>query len=185
MSTGLQIVLVKKGKEMAFLKRMFVLVFFFVLCSCMAQPISFDERARIKKVAVISLMGDDLFGLCAGLSPFGVSEQYMELKGFGFDRFVEETVTSALSTKGKYDFVRCDPEKTNIKNLYGSTKGFDTGNALLFKIEDVLPRLKGVAADSGVDTSDYHRERRNKAVIPRPYVPLCLWEFSRLPLCAW
>jgi hypothetical protein len=133
---------------MALLKKMSMFVLLFVVCGCMNQPISLEDRARIKKIAVVSLMGDDLFGLHAGLSPFNTSEQYWEVKDWDLDRFVEETVTTALSAKGRYDFVQFDLEKTNIKNLYGSTRNFDIKTN---SIRDVLPKLQGVAAGSNVD----------------------------------
>ena len=134
---------------MALLRWTCLTLFILVLTGCFNQPLSLESREQIRKVAVVSLMGDDLFLLNVGTTAFTNSERYLKIEGWDIDRFVEKTAVSALSAKGRYQIVRYDPEKAGIKSLYGSVENFDMQRTRT--VDSILPRLRGMAADSKAD----------------------------------
>lgn len=168
-----------KGQQMMLLKKMSILLLLFITSGCIASyptSISVENRARMKKVAVISLMGDDLCRVNVGTTVFNNMVKYWDVSGWDIDKFAAETVISTLSAKGGYEFVHCDPEKASIKSLYGSAKNLDHQ----VSIDNLIVKLQGISLDSNVDSFIVVKRRAMNFV---PLAPDYIWGYGSTIFC--
>lgn len=118
-------------------------------CGSNVKRIAPDELARIRRVAVVPLLGDDLYQVHVGTTIFTNWTKYVSIPSWQIDAFAKGVVEDALRGRGGFEIVELPPDTLTLKRLYSSTERADRSP---FKVEDFRETLATLSRLHGIDT---------------------------------
>lgn len=90
------------------MKKILILLLVFLVAACVARgPIKEDRRHTIKDIGVVSLLGNEFYGI--HLAPFDNRYYAVDVKDWQIDKYVEETISRKLVESKKYSNVAAIP----------------------------------------------------------------------------
>lgn len=105
------------------MKNLFIVLIIFLLTACAVRgPINEDRRQTIRDVGVVSLLGDEFYGI--HLAPFDNRDYAVDVKDWQIDKYVEETISRKLVETKKYNNIIAIPSSVRYveyeenKSLY-------------------------------------------------------------------
>ncbi len=120
-----------------------------VLAGCSLNPsIPADTRARMRSVAVISMLGDEIHWKLIGTTVFTNKDSYYPVS-WNIDELIRDSIVEKLNQSGH----ECLAVKASLDKFYGSTIEYDSQYRAYepFKLDRVTPQLQAVLKVRQVD----------------------------------
>jgi hypothetical protein len=106
-----------------------------------------ETRAKVKRIAVISLLGDSIHQKYIGTSAFTNRDQYCPVTDWKMDRYTAQLIQDELC-RNNYECVDVDLRSVSIEKICGSV---DICDRRQFRVENIRERLEQIALKKNVD----------------------------------
>lgn len=126
------------------MRRLFiVLLFMVVLTGCVSLTIKPEKLSTIKKVSVVSLLGNDLCTRYVGTTVFTNKRASSDVTKWKIDETVQQIIGEAISTDGLFTYVDINIDYDSMMKIYGSEKaGCTKVGYEVYRIKDEIEDIR-------------------------------------------
>lgn len=112
-------------------------------------PRAFGEETAVKRIGVVSMVGDLLFERRLGVTAFGNKAEEYDVTDLGLDEAWEGKIEDYLSTLGGFEVVPLSVDRTPLIATYN--KGTIVNNWRYLRFKKTQPIFAQIAADNRLD----------------------------------
>lgn len=124
-----------------------------MLASCAGlKPIEQEQLAAIKRVGVVSLLGNEMQIKHVGTTVFTNSHKYEQVEGWGLDRFAREVIQKELMNTSKFTYVELSEQLPSLRQRYFEKEHAERDPLPLNLVEEFNDDLRKIANTNSVDT---------------------------------
>jgi hypothetical protein len=148
-SRGIHISMRRIVPNSALNSTLLLLLSILLLSSCATYPMKVpaETRSKVRRIAVISLLGDSIHQKYIGTSVFTNTDQYCPVNDWKMDCYITQLIREELC-RNHYECVDVDARSVSVEKLFGSVDLYDRRR---FKVDDVRKHLEEIASENNVD----------------------------------